>query len=410
MPEPFSLGACAVKAAASAAGLIAVAQKIGGGNGVSFETVASALESMTKGGDAVKAFREAEQKVFSDTMNAVAKRAEALYEQEVLRRAHSKGYEETVRVAFANIPEVVARCLPTGAELARLDHDPDRVAEAVLQRALAIHMDIFDAPYAEARKILVDLVRGTYAALRADQKFMAALEGVNWAEVLSRLHRIENEIKAVGEAVERTRRDVLDAIRAALPAEAQARGVPEPPLRRALERIGASDAPTEEIASRFDGALDELVRLRAELARMRNDRPEFAAMRERASALIDAGDFAAARQALRRGRDAARSLRQEYAKAEAGFLAAEARVDRLELEYGSACAKFAEAADLDPDSFWIWIELGDLWRLVGSLPKAAAAFLGAKGAAERSGNERDLRCPATRSATCWSARASCRRR
>ncbi len=389
MPEPLTLAVCAVKTVASAAALIAVGQKLGGGEGVSFETVASALEGLMTGQEAVKDFQERDRKIFAQTLNAVAKKLEALY-AESLRRSHSLGFEDNVRVAFSNLAEVIARCLPNSEDFARLNHDPDRIAAAVVDNALKMQMEIFADPYGEARKILVTLVSSTYSALRAEPRFMATLEGVNWAEAFARLTRIEGTVDTVREAIERTRREVLEAIRATLPAEAQARGVPEPPLRRALEKLGASDTPTEEIPSRFDSALDELIRLRAELARMRNDRPEFATIRERASALIDAGDFSAARVELVRGRDMARSFRQEYARTEAGFLAAEARVDRLDLEYRGACEKFDEATKLDPDNLWVWIELGDLWRLVGSLAKATAAFEGAKGAAERSGAERDL--------------------
>ena len=389
MPEPLSLAVCAMKTVASAATLIAVGQKLRGGEGVSFETVASTLEGVMTGGEAVEGFRERDRKIFAQALNTAAKKLEALY-AESLRRSHSPGFEDGVRVAFANLAEVIARCLPGGEDLARLEHDPDRIAAAVVEKALAIRMEIFADPHGEARKILVTLVSGAYRALRGEPSFMAALEGVNWAETLARLGRIEGKVDIVQESIERTRREVLAAIRAALPAEAQARGVPEPPLRRALEKLGASDTPTEEIPSRFDSAVDELIRLRAELALMRNDRPEFAIIRARASAWIDAGDFTAARVEVGHGRDIARSLRQEYARTEAGFLSAEARMDRLDLEYRSACEKFAEAAKLDPDSFWVWIELGDLWRLLGSLAKAAAAFEGARGAAERSGDDRDL--------------------
>ena len=83
-------------------------------------------------------------------------------------------------------------------------------------------------------------------------------------------------------------------------------------------------------------------------------------------------------------------MREEISRTEAGFLADEARVDRLQLNYDAACAKFAEAASLDPDNVWLWIELGDLWVTRGSLAEAARAFLAARDAAARNGNERDL--------------------
>ena len=90
------------------------------------------------------------------------------------------------------------------------------------------------------------------------------------------------------------------------------------------------------------------------------------------------------------GRLRARALREEIARSEAGFLADEARVDQLQLNYEAACAKFAEAASLDPDNVWVWIELGDLWTTRGSLAEAAKAFFAARDAAARSGEDRDL--------------------
>jgi tetratricopeptide (TPR) repeat protein len=81
---------------------------------------------------------------------------------------------------------------------------------------------------------------------------------------------------------------------------------------------------------------------------------------------------------------------EELTRTKAGFLADEARVDRLQLNYDAACAKFAEAARLDPDNVWLWIELGDLWTTRGSLAEAERAFFAAREAAARSGNDRDL--------------------
>ena len=173
-------------------------------------------------------------------------------------------------------------------------------------------------------------------------------------------------------------------------ATAEAKGVAEAPLREVLKRLGETDVAEAEIPNRLAKAADELIRLRADLARLSNDRPEFAAIRARASALIDKGDFDAARAALNEGRERARALREEASRTEAGFLADEARVDRLQLNYDAACVKFAEAGRLDPDNVWLWINLGDLWTTRGSLAEAGRAFFGARKAASRTGDDRDL--------------------
>jgi tetratricopeptide (TPR) repeat protein len=168
---------------------------------------------------------------------------------------------------------------------------------------------------------------------------------------------------------------------------AEAKGVAEAPLREVLKRLGETEVAEAEIPDRLAKAADELIRLRADLARLSNDRPEFAAIRARASALIAKGDFDAARAALNEGRERARALREEASRTEAGFLADEARVDRLQLNYDAACAKLTEAAWLDPDNVWFWIELGTLWVTRGSVTEAERAFSHGRDAATRSSND-----------------------
>jgi Domain of unknown function (DUF4062) len=148
---------------------------------------------------------------------------------------------------------------------------------------------------------------------------------------------------------------------------AEAKGVPEAPLREVLKRLGETEVPEAEIPDRLAKKADELISLRAHLARLDNDRPEFAAIRARTSALIDKGDLDAALAALNEGRQAGRALREEASRTEAAFLAGEARIDLLQLNYDAASAKLAEAASLDPGNCEIWIQLGDLWRTRGSL-------------------------------------------
>jgi len=145
MPEPFSLSICALKTASAMCSILAACDK-----DVSFESVALAVEGLVKGDEAVKAFRERDQKIFAATLNATAKKLEALY-QDSLRQSHSAGFKESVQVAFANLSEVIARCLPTGEALARMNHDPEKIAAAVVDAALKIRMEAFADPHSEAR-------------------------------------------------------------------------------------------------------------------------------------------------------------------------------------------------------------------------------------------------------------------
>jgi tetratricopeptide (TPR) repeat protein len=140
---------------------------------------------------------------------------------------------------------------------------------------------------------------------------------------------------------------------------AEAKGVTIAPLRAVLEKLLAAQTAIEEIPKRLAAAADELLALRQALQRLRNDRPELAAIRGQALALIDAGDLDAARAALNRGRQAARALREEMSRSEAEFLADEARIDHLQLAYRDAAQKYAEAAALvapfGPDAEWQYV-------------------------------------------------------
>ncbi len=185
------------------------------------------------------------------------------------------------------------------------------------------------------------------------------------------------------ETAERRHQELLSAITAD-------KGVPEAPLQAVLVRLGEEHVPRDEIPAKLAAAADELVRLRADLARLQNDRPEFAAIRARALALIDKGDFAAAKAALREGQAAAKALREEISRTEAAFLADVARLDRLQFNYDAAKTSFAEAARLDPQNVWLWIELGDLWLTLGSLTEAEKAYQSAIKAAVDSKDQRDL--------------------
>jgi tetratricopeptide (TPR) repeat protein len=138
---------------------------------------------------------------------------------------------------------------------------------------------------------------------------------------------------------ERDKQEILDAI-------SRDRGVPALPLRAILEKLGEAGMPDYKIPERFDASVGELLRLRADLAQLKNEGPELAAVRQEALALIDRGELDGARAALNRGRPVARALREQGSRSEAQLLADEARIDHLQLAYSAAAAKYAEAAAL----------------------------------------------------------------
>ncbi len=146
--------------------------------------------------------------------------------------------------------------------------------------------------------------------------------------------------------VDRLTRQFEERLAALAEQVARDKGVPAAPLRAILEKLGEAGVPDPEIPARLAAKADELLELSAQLGRLRNDRPELAAVRAEALRLIDRGDLDLARAALNRGREIARALREEASRSEAELLADEARIDHLQLAYRAAAAKYAEAAAL----------------------------------------------------------------
>jgi tetratricopeptide (TPR) repeat protein len=145
-------------------------------------------------------------------------------------------------------------------------------------------------------------------------------------------------------------------------------------LRAVLEKLGEKGVPDFDIPAKLSAAADQLIELRAQLARVSNDRPELAAIRAAALALIDKGELDGARAKLNQGREAARASREEASRKEAEFLADEARIDHLQLAYRAAADKYAAAGTLvapfDREAEWQFLmgqasELDDLGREFG---------------------------------------------
>jgi hypothetical protein len=138
---------------------------------------------------------------------------------------------------------------------------------------------------------------------------------------------------------------------------ARQKGVEVAPLLAVLVKLGEKEVREEDIAKRLDAAADTLIELRTENEILRRGPPALASIAGQVQALIDKGDFDAARDALGRGREAARTLRIDASRHEILFLAQGARVDSLQLAYRSAASKYAEAAALvvpfDTEQQWV---------------------------------------------------------
>jgi hypothetical protein len=101
--------------------------------------------------------------------------------------------------------------------------------------------------------------------------------------------------KEVGRRITEAQRPVNEQLAALAAQIARENGVETAPLQAILIKLGEAGVPDYLIPTRLDAAADELLDLRAQLARLTNDRPEFALLRSQALAHIDRGEFDAAR-------------------------------------------------------------------------------------------------------------------
>jgi tetratricopeptide (TPR) repeat protein len=381
MPDPFSLSVCAMKTVAAAASLLAAGDK-----GVSCESTAKAIEALMRGGEAVKDVRELDQRDFAHALKNAAKRLEAIY-QDSLRHGHSPKFRESVELAFANFSEVTARCLPTREALARLNHDPEKIAAVVVDEALKIQLDVFADPTGEARKILILLVSQTYSALRGDAKFMASHEGVNWAEALARLETLDGKIERIDSEAERRHRESMAATDALRVEMAREKGVAAEVLTPLFDHLGMSGLSVLQMRERAEEAI-------AAILAKANERVAPSNLGADIDAII-----AAARVKLARLDTAGAEtiLDDQIAEEEAAFrrrqvplLWEKAAVQRLSYNHEGAKLTLRRLLDLDPNSVRAWGELGDIWRITGPLAEALKNYRFAAEAAERSKDERGL--------------------
>jgi len=152
--------------------------------------------------------------------------------------------------------------------------------------------------------------------------------------------------KRVGQQVVDAQKPLADTLEKLAAQVARDKGVEIAPLRAILIKLGEAGVADDNIAKRLDAKADELVKLREEIARLRQGPAELASFAQRAQTLIDEADFDGARATLTAAREAARKLRERSSHYEADFLGQEAKLDHLQLAYRNAAAKFAEAAGL----------------------------------------------------------------
>ena len=220
------------------------------------------------------------------------------------------------------------------------------------QAACARFMDLFGFFVAEQLKNN-DRFRDIWTSGR-----LAQIEGATFdiAETLALLEtrfggaltRIEDRTRKI-DATQDAHGAKLDEILSRLSHE---KGVPIPPLRAILEKLGEAHVADDQLVARLEAKADEFIALREQWLKLTNAHPDVAAVRKKALARLDEGDLDGARDLLATARAHIRELRQERAVEEATLLADEAAIDRLQLDYRAAAEKFGEAANLvgfDPE-------------------------------------------------------------
>jgi hypothetical protein len=192
--------------------------------------------------------------------------------------------------------------------------------------------------------------------------------------------------KKTGEQIAAAQKPLTDQLERLVAQVSREKGVPAAPLRAVLVKLGEAGVSDEALPQRLDAKADELLKMREEIAQLRQGPVELASFAQRAQALIDQGNLEGARTALVEGRARAHKLREQSSRYEAAFLAREAEIDHLQLAYRSAAAKYQEAAalvaDFDPDSRWQLLDnqafelysQGDEYGDNDALLQAIAAF------------------------------------
>ena len=150
----------------------------------------------------------------------------------------------------------------------------------------------------------------------------------------------------VGQQVSEAQKPLTEQLEKLAAQVARDKGVEVAPLRTILVKLGEAGVRDEDISKRLDEKADELIKLRVEIAKLRQGPAELAAYAQQAQALIDKGDFDGARAALTGGQAAAHAMREQSARYEAQFLAQDAGIYHLQLAYRPAAKKYGDAARL----------------------------------------------------------------
>lgn len=119
-------------------------------------------------------------------------------------------------------------------------------------------------------------------------------------------------------------------------ASAQSNGVPLAPLQTILAKLIDAGVPDAEIPKRLQDAAAELITLRSHPVNWPDEGPDHAQICTETLALVDYGNFEAASEVLRRGRETGWTFPMATCREEAEYHAREAMIDHLQLRFCAA--------------------------------------------------------------------------
>ncbi len=190
---------------------------------------------------------------------------------------------------------------------------------------------------------------------------------------------------------ERRHRELVESQHAIAAQIAREKGVDPKDLIAILENLGLQEPniSTADIPQRLRERIDAMRAAAAQRPAPSNEGRDIEQVREDSRALLKDAKSEEALKVLNRQIEVEKAALEDRKRRTVTLLADRAEVERLRYDYAATKGTLDEVLRLDPDLFWRWIDLGNLWMTTGPLADALPAFRSAQAAAGRSGNARE---------------------
>jgi tetratricopeptide (TPR) repeat protein len=190
---------------------------------------------------------------------------------------------------------------------------------------------------------------------------------------------------------ERRHRELVESQHAIAAQIAREKGVDPKDLIAILQNLGYQEPniSAADIPQRLRERIDAMRTAAAQKPAPSNEGRDIEQVREDSRALLKDAKSAEALQVLNRQIEVEKAAFEDRKRRTVTLLADRAEVERLRYDYAAAKGTLDEVLRLDPDLFWRWIDLGNLWMTTGPLADALPAFRSAQAAAGRGGNARE---------------------